>query len=204
MIFRSGELFNIMPRLNRRITSLKQARERRLARLSVQEQAGKDPATLLQEALDKYTETRTKPFLLLLDVDGTIVNYRRSLSEPICPRPHLQSFFRSVAPHYDIVLFSRGAADHVETVRRLYCIKYVKIALSHAHWREPFKLPDLFAKLNPKTVILDDTREAISIPKSVEVIEITRWVRTHVCDRKLLNAAQTLVGLATKPTVKKA
>lgn len=192
----------IMPPKPRKIAMLRLAREQKLARNRASKLTAVHPQTLLKQAVDHFIATRKREHLLLLDVDGTIVNFKRRLSERIVPRPHLQQFLRMVSAEFDIVLFSRGSASHVEFVKGAYCSRHVKVGLGQAHWPENFKVPDRFIEAWPSTVIVDDNPDSISLPKSIKVLKIKKWRSENRADTELLRTAKALLQLARQRTIK--
>ena len=110
-----------MPQIRKQARCLKNSRASKFAKKYVKCLNKKEPKIMRKKICQKVICEKQHENFLFLDVDGTIINFRHVYSQGVVPRPYLESFFRRVNKHFDIILFSRGTAEHVEFVRHRYC-----------------------------------------------------------------------------------
>lgn len=99
--------------------------------------------------LDRFIYIKPKPYNLILDLDGTLVNvtkaktkktqipfyldviHKQKYSYFAEPRPHLQDFIKEMRKHFNLYLFTRGTREYAEIladnlgltsqIRDIYC-----------------------------------------------------------------------------------
>lgn len=189
-----------MARNPKKLNQLKVARIKRLVSLSASQEQPSDPQTLRQEVLHEYLACKKHPNLLILDVDGTIVNFRTKSWQDVVPRPYLFTFLRKVSRCYDIIIMSRNHSEHVELIRRLYLGRFVKLAMSRNHLLSKLKCVEFLKDFCSNIVILDDNIDCVPTSDRHLVMKIKKWTRNHKRDKELLQAADVLVSKAQDKT----
>lgn len=149
------------------------------------------------EMMQAYVRAREKKNLLLLDIDGTVVEYAPPHlgAEQRKTRPYLRAFLKQVAPHYDIVLFTANTYKHAETVWRLHFREHTPLFFWGSHLQKGLKD---FAVLLTQTCVLrivDDDENRIPGNLQDFLIPIQTWTGTG-SDRKLAPIGNKLIKLA--------
>lgn len=175
---------------------LESARARKAALSLERRAAAQTRQERRNSAIQSILSVSHKPHLLILDVDGTIVNFRRRLYEDLEPRPFLGFFLRKVSRLFDVVLYSRASSEHVEFVRRRWCDKYVKIGLSRDLNCSDIKYVDELLEAGRSLWIVDDNPDSFCLTHRKHLVKIAKWTRDFKRDRELLRVADVLIAKA--------
>lgn len=187
---------SFMPARSKISKQLQTARALKLVGAYIKKISSKTHIELRSELLQKLIKNRTTPNILFLDVDGTIVNFRKRFWEEIRPRPNLRYFLRRVSKKFDIVLYSRSDAAHVEFVREMWCRPYVRYSMSREFSSGDIKYCDEFLGHGLMVLIVDDNPDSFCLSHRSSLIKIKKWTKDHAKDSELVSMADKLFALA--------
>ena len=122
---------------------------------NIWEELQKGDQTAIVEA---YLAIKSRPNLIVLDIDGTILNEDawRSPHSLGTARPHFSRFLKSIRPFFDVILFTAADELHARNTCLGHLKGYCDLYLWNVHRTNGQKDVSFLAKHCEKLLLLDD------------------------------------------------
>lgn len=194
------------------------AKKKMAARISKMNAARLKPRLLdpVQRVKDRRQQMRRlihrlcpSTHLLVLDIDGTIVNFRdraaiarmkksiKKLHPTPSPRlmvarPNLHTLLVRASRGFDIILFTAGNEGHLRYVMKKFGEGLISAGFSNRWMHRGYKDVVAFLHMDKTVVFIDDDARHYKAQSAKQLIHVEKWFRTNLADRGLLEALYEL------------
>ena len=144
---------------------------------------------------------RKKVFTLVLDLDETLISFRRDENGRgiLKPRPYLQQFLSEMSKKYELIIFTAGTKAYADPILDLIDQKKIffdkRLYRNHAVVKDDIYIKDL-SKLGrdlSKVIILDNMPQNYELQKENGI-----FIRNYYGDDKDDNALRELIPILNK------
>ncbi len=144
---------------------------------------------------------RKKVFTLVLDLDETLISFRRDENGRgiLKPRPYLQQFLSEMSKKYELIIFTAGTKEYADPILDLIDQKKIffdkRLYRNHAVVKDDIYIKDL-SKLGrdlSKVIILDNMPQNYELQKENGI-----FIRNYYGDDKDDNALRELIPILNK------
>lgn len=198
-----------------RLTKAKKTLAAKIAKMNAArvKPRSRDPVTRVRRRRRRMrriiNRTCSSSYLLVLDIDGTIVNYRdratiarmkktikklRKTPSPraLVARPNLWEFLVSSSRGFDIILFTAGNEGHLRYVMKKFGMGLINAGFSNRWMHRGHKDVVAFMHMKKTVVFVDDDSRHYKAQSAKHLIKVPTWVRTNPADRGLREALYEL------------
>lgn len=157
----------------------------------------------------KINKTCKSTHILVLDIDGTIVNYRdkaeisrrkkrtqryqtHSKAKALVARPGLHELLTKASRGFDIVLFTAGNEGHLRYVTNKFGEGVIKAGFSSRWYPGTFKDSHGIATCGKNVTFIDDDPRHYKKFDLDKLIVVDCWKADHIMDRGLTEALMDL------------
>lgn len=150
-----------------------------------------------------------RSFVLVLDVDGTIVNYRNNtqmyqrltdnpalrptgVERRLIARPHLSRLLEETSHGFSLVMFTAGTQSHLNHVKKRFGGGYISAGFSNLWMNRSRKDIYPFIKKGRTVTFVDDDSRHFPHQSKDHLIEVKKWDGKDMEDRALLDVLDEL------------